>query len=53
MSKIIGQEINALIQNYLYEKLGEGAQFTVQYNEDNIHVWVKIDKSNLESGKES
>lgn len=40
--RIIATELNSVIQNYLYEKLGDGAEFNVQYNSDNIHVWVKV-----------
>jgi len=42
MSKIIAQELSAIIQNYIYEKLGQYTEFEVQYNKDNIHIWVKV-----------
>lgn len=51
-NKVIANEFNALIQNYLYEKLGDGAHFTVQYNDDNIHVWVKATASDVERSKD-
>lgn len=39
----IASELNAIIQGFLYEKFGEAATFQVQYNLENIHIWVQVD----------
>lgn len=41
-SKQMAVELNAIIQKYLYEKLGYNTPFTVQYNEDHISLWVSL-----------
>lgn len=36
------RELNAIVQNYLYEKFGDGSEYQVQYNDDHVHIWFKL-----------
>lgn len=46
-NKVLAQQLNALIQNHIYEKLGKGVDFSIQYNEEYAHIYVKLKKEEV------